>query len=92
MSLGLDLEIRDRERRAPLRLNVAAFFALSLIIFIWVEPTPIWLPAVSWVAGLLESALLPLCAIFLALSGFLMFGLALAVIGLFLTGTITRSE
>jgi hypothetical protein len=85
------MQIRDQERERP-KLNVAALFALSLTIFIWVELSPIWLPAVSWVAGLVKWALLPAGAIFLVLSGFLMFGPALAVIALFLSGAITRSE
>jgi len=72
--------------------NFAALFALSLVVFIWVELSPIWLPPVSWLISFLAPIFWFLCKVFVALAGVLLGGFALAVLGLSLGGTIPSSR
>jgi hypothetical protein len=72
--------------------NFAALFALAVVVFIWIELSPIWLPPVSWFVAFLEPVFSFLCEIFAALAGVLLFGFALAVLGLLLGGTIPSSR
>jgi uncharacterized membrane protein len=88
------MEIRDEARGQPVRLNFAALFALSVVIFIWIVIwivlSPILLPVAACVVSFLQPAFWFLCALLLVLNGVLMFGFGLAVVGLLLGGTIPR--
>jgi len=74
----------------PVRLNFAALFALFAIIFIWVVLRPIWLPLVTWTVSFLLPIFGIVCLALLVFASVLIFGFALAVIGLLLGGRLPR--
>ena len=70
------------------RPNFAALFVLAVVVFIWWELSPIWLPLASWLISLLAPIFWFLCQVFVAVAGVLMFSFALVVIALLLSGAI----
>lgn len=74
------------------RPNFAAWFVLSVVVFIWYELSPIWLPAVSWLILFLAPTFWFLCEGFVALAGVLLVPFSLALLGLLLGGTIPNSR
>ena len=74
------------------RPNFAALFVLSVVVFIWYELSPIWLPPVAWLISLLAPIFWFLCKVFLALAGMLIFTFALVVIALLLSGAVPSSK
>jgi hypothetical protein len=74
------------------RPNFAAWFVLSVVVFIWFELTPIWLPPVSWLISFLAPIFWFFCEVVVALAGVLLGGLGLAMVGLLLGGSIPSSR
>ncbi len=77
---------------ASIRPNFSALFVVAMVVFIWTELSPLWLPLASWVISFLEPALLFLwtaSAIFVCVA---LIGFIVAVLGMLIGGTIPTSR
>ena len=74
------------------RPNFAAWFVLAVVVFIWVELSPIWLPPVSRLISFLAPIFWFFCGVVVALAGVLLVGFGLAMVGLLLGGTTPSSR
>jgi hypothetical protein len=68
------------------RPNFAALFVLAVVVFIWWELSPIWLPPAAWLISLFAPIFWFLCEVLVAVAGALIFSFALVVITLLMSG------
>jgi hypothetical protein len=74
------------------RPNFAAWLVLSVVVFVWHELSPVWVPLALSLISFLAPFFWLLCTIVVVLSGIVLGSFGLALLGLLLGGTIPRSR